>query len=147
VDTRVPAGQVLRISVPEAIGGKTVVGQLAVDSATAQGFVTAYGCADGLPLDGGGGVSKSDLNYDGGVAGVWSNRLIVQADSAGEICLFTQSSVDMIVDVNGVSFDTGITSFPNRRTDTRTGINAPRQRVGPGDVLRWGSPGGRRQDR
>lgn len=135
-DTRVPAGQVLQISVPEAIGGKTVVGQLAVDNAAARGFVTAYGCADGLPLDVGGAVSKSDLNYDGGVAGVWSNRLIVQADSAGEICLFTQSSVDMIVDVNGVSFDTGITSFPNRRTDTRTGMNTARNRVAPGGVLR-----------
>lgn len=135
-DTRVPAGQVLRISVPEAIGGKTVVGQLAVDNAAARGFVTAYGCADGLPLDGVGAVSKSDLNYDGGVARVWSNRLIVQADSAGEICLFTQSSVDMIVDVNGVSFDTGITSFPNRRTDTRIGMNTAKQRVAPGGVLR-----------
>ena len=136
VDTRVPAGQVLQISVPEAIGGKTVVGQVAVYNAAARGFLTAYGCADGLPLDSSGAVSKSDLNYDGGVSDVWSNRLIVQADSAGEICLFTQSSVDMVVDVNGVSFDTGITSFPNRRTDTRIGVNTAKQRVAPGGVLR-----------
>jgi len=37
----VPAGSVLRVLVPEAIGGKTVVGQLTVDRVTAPGFVTA----------------------------------------------------------------------------------------------------------
>jgi hypothetical protein len=44
----------LRVSVPEAIGGKTVVGQLTVDQVSTAGFVTAYGCADGLPTDGDG---------------------------------------------------------------------------------------------
>ena len=136
VDTRVPAGQVLRISVPDAIGGKTVIGQLAVDNATAQGYVTAYGCDDGIPLDASGGVARSDLNYDGTVVAAWSNRLIVQADADGDICLYTRSSVNMIVDINGVSFDTGITSFPNRRTDTRTGMNTAQRRVAAGGILR-----------
>jgi len=140
VDTRVPAGQVFRIPVPDAIGGKTVIGQLTVDNATAPGYVTAYGCADGIPLDADGNVAKSDLNYNGSVAGVWSNRLIVQADSEGDICLYTKSSVDMIVDVNGISFDTGITSFPNRRTDTRSGASTTRGPVAAGGVLRVAVP-------
>ncbi len=135
-DTRVPAGQVLRIAVPDAIGGKTVVGQLTVDNATTQGYVTAYACDNGVPRDGGGGINKSDLNYDGTVTKVWSNRLIVQADDDGDICLYTFGSVDMIVDINGVSFDTGISSFPNQRTDTRTGVNTPKQRLAAGGTLR-----------
>ena len=45
---QVPAGGVVRIAVPEAVGGKTVIGQLTVDRATATGYVTAYGCDDGV---------------------------------------------------------------------------------------------------
>jgi hypothetical protein len=37
------------------------------------------------------------------------------------VCFYTPATVDLIVDLNAVSFDTGITSFPNRRTDTRSG--------------------------
>ena len=113
------AGDALRVHVPGAEGGKTVIGQLTVARATAPGYVTAYGCDDGLPLDAAGGVDRSDLNYDGRVAPRWSNRLIVEADDDGDVCFYTLRALEMIIDVNAVSFDTGITSFPNRRTDTR----------------------------
>lgn len=116
---RVGAGGVLRVSVPEAVGGKTVVGQLTVDQVTGRGFVTAYGCEDGLPVDTSGAISRSDLNYDATVSPVASNRLIVQADDRGDVCFYTLRAAALIVDVNGTSFDTGISSFPNRRTDTR----------------------------
>ena len=56
---RIPASGVLRVSVPEAIGGKTVVGQLTVDQAVDAGYVTAYGCNDGIPTDPD-GVGRSD---------------------------------------------------------------------------------------
>jgi hypothetical protein len=121
---------VLRIAVPEAIGGKTVIGQLTVDWVTDAGFVTAYGCANGLPRDGGGSVSRSDLNFDRRVA---SNRLIVEADAAGDVCFFTSRPAALIVDVNGVSFDTGISSVPNRRTDSRLSRGS---RFAAGGVLR-----------
>ena len=81
----IPAGGVLRVSVPEAIGGKTVVGQLTVDRAVGAGFVTAFGCDDGIPTDADGNVSRSDLNFDGAVSPVASNRLIVQADDNGDV--------------------------------------------------------------
>lgn len=113
------AGDVLRIQVPGAEGGKTAIGQLSVARATQRGYVTAYGCDDGIPLNTAGEVARSDLNYDGRVSPTWSNRLIVQADADGDICFYTLQTVEMIVDVNAVSFDTGITSFPNQRTDTR----------------------------
>jgi hypothetical protein len=44
--------------------------------------------------------------------------LIVEADDDGEICFYTLRPAALIVDVNAVTFDTGVTSFPNRRTDT-----------------------------
>jgi hypothetical protein len=134
---RIGAGQVLRVSVPEAIGAKTVIGQLTVDHATEPGFVVAYGCGDGLPGSTG-GFERSDLNFDGRVTPVASNRLIVQADGAGDVCFFTTRQVDMIVDVNAVSFDVGINSFPNRRTDTRS-MNL-RPQVAADAVLRVSVP-------
>ncbi len=141
---RIPAGGVLRITVPEAIGGKTVVGQLTVDRVDAAGYVTAYGCDDDFPFDLNGNVGRSDLNYDGTVSPVASNRLIVKADNNGDVCFFTLRAAAIIVDVNAVTFDTGINSFPNRRTDTRTG-STPLRRWRC--VARAGARGGRRQDR
>jgi hypothetical protein len=134
----VPAGWVVRVPVPDAIGGKTVIGQLTVDRATGSGYVTAYGCDDGMPTDPGGTTSRSDLNYYGNVAPVASNRLIVQADADGDVCFYTSARVDIIVDVNAVSFDVGINSFPNRRTDTRVGGSGPQ--VAAGGVVRLAVP-------
>ena len=134
---RIPAGGVLRVTVPEAIGGKTVVGQLTVDRAVGAGYVTAYGCDDDIPTNTDGTISRSDLNYDGAVSPVASNRLIVKADNNGDVCFYTLRAVALIVDVNAVTFDTGVNSFPNRRTDTRTGPNAL---VAGGGVLRVSVP-------
>ena len=118
---RIAAGGVLPVHVPEAVGGKTVVGELTVDAAVGAGFVTAYACADGLPTNAAGVATRSDLNFDGHLTPVASNRLIVKADDNGDVCLFTSSPAALIVDVNAVTFDTGVNSFPNRRTDTRSG--------------------------
>jgi len=136
-DGLVPGGRVLKVSVPEAFGGKTVVGQLTVDRAQGAGFVTAYGCDDDIPTNLDGTISRSDLNYDSAVSPVASNRLIVQADNNGDVCFFTLRSVAMIVDVNAVTFDTGINSFPNRRTDTRAGATPL---LSAGGVLRVNVP-------
>ena len=77
------AGGVLRVSVPEAFGGKTVIGQLTVDRTVGAGFVTAYGCADGMPTDndGLGQPVRPQLRQCG--RPVASNRLVVQADEVG----------------------------------------------------------------
>lgn len=125
----VAAGGVLRVAVPEAFGGKTVIGQLAVDEVGEPGFITAYGCANGVPRDTTGQITRADLNYNGSITTTWSNRLIVQADGNGDICFYALTPVELIVDVNGVSFDTGISSFPNRRTDTR--LATPERAAGP----------------
>ncbi len=130
-DGRVPAGGVLRVKVPEAIGGKTVIGQLTADRVRDIGYVTAYGCSDGMP-------NRSDLNYVGTVSPVASNRLFVKADNSGEVCFYTLRPAALIVDVNAVTFDTGIESFINRRTDTRE--NPAGDRVTAGGVLRVNVP-------
>ncbi len=134
---QIAAGGVLRVSVPEAIGGKTVIGQLTVDRASGPGHVTAYGCDDGPPADSTGVIRRSDLNYDGRITPVWSNRLIVQADADGDVCFRTHATVDMIIDINAVTFDVGISSFPNRRTDTRT---ATTPRIAAGGTMRVSVP-------
>ena len=129
----VPAGRVLRVHVAEAFGGKTVLGQLTATNVTAAGHVTAFGCDDGLPIDDHGRIVRSDLNYYPSASPTWSNRLIVQADADGDVCFHTLAETDLVVDVNGVSFDTGISSFPNRRTDTR---DTAGRRLAAGDTLR-----------
>ena len=134
----VAAGWVVRVPVPDAIGGKTVIGQLTVDRATEPGFVTAYGCDDGIPTSSSGTPTRSDVNFDGRVTPAASNRLIVQADADGDVCFYTSARVDIIVDVNAVSFDVGINSFPNRRTDTRVRSGAPQ--VAAGGVVRVAVP-------
>ena len=134
---RIPGGEVLRVSIPEAVGGKTVIGQLTVDRAVGAGFVTAYGCDDDFPTNPDGTVSRSDLNYDGAVSPVASNRLIVKADNNGDVCFYTLRPAALIVDINAVTFDTGVNSFPNRRTDTRT---EPDALVAGGGALRVSVP-------
>ena len=119
-----PGGGVLRLNVPEAVGNKTVIGQLTVDRVTEPGWVAAYPCAAGLPTGSDGVVSRSDLNYDPNASPVASNRLIVQADANGDVCLQTLRPTALIVDINGVA-GAGISSFPNRRTDTRRDVLPP----------------------
>ncbi len=132
IDGRIPAGSALKVHVPDAIGAKTVIGQLTVDRALGAGFITAYPCAGGLPTDSGGSPTRSDLNFNGSINPVASNRLIVEADADGNICLYTNRPTALIVDVNAVSFDTGFTSFDNRRHDTRRPApnSPPNLRVG-----------------
>ena len=64
--TQPRAGGVVRVAVPEAVGGKTVIGQLTVDRASSTGYVTAYGCDD-LATQPTVTTTRSDLNFDGRV--------------------------------------------------------------------------------
>ena len=75
----IPAGRVLRISVPEAIGGKTVVGQLTVDRAVGAGYVTAYGCDDDIPTNLGDALDL--LEADTALIGVLGEEFVKVYDS------------------------------------------------------------------
>ena len=119
------ADRMLSVNFPEAVGGGTVLGQLTIDWATTTGFVTAYACADGVPRDRTGAITRSDLNFDGTITPVASNRLIVTADEAGDVCLFTSAPVAIVVDASATASAAAVTAFPNRRVDTRTPLTPP----------------------
>jgi hypothetical protein len=107
-ESAVATGAVLKVHVPEAVGGKTIVGQLTADKEVAPGFVTAYDCDKPMPV-------KSDLNFMSGAAS--SNRLIATTSQTGDVCFYTSQQTDLVVDVFGI--DNGITTFANERNDTR----------------------------
>ena len=97
------AGKTLTVNVASATGGKTVIGQLTVDQVNGPGFVTAYACSAGLPKDSYGNITKSDLNYNGAVTPVWSNRLVVNADNTRAVLVPLREA-----DTNGTTTPTSI---------------------------------------
>jgi hypothetical protein len=102
-----------RAGVPDdaaaAIVNVTAVG------ARGNGFVTVHPCTSPRP-------TAASLNY---VAGVnRANELIAPLDADGDICIFTRTSIHVLVDVVGYipSFASGYTaSAPARFLDTRSG--------------------------
>jgi 5'-nucleotidase len=81
---------------------------------TTTGFVSVDACVSGTP-------TASSLNH---VAGVnRANELIVQIDSTGSICVYTDQAIDVIVDVVGwVLPGSDLSSIaPSRFVDTRRG--------------------------
>ena len=98
---QVPAG------VAAVIANVTAVGP------TERGYVTVHPCAPSVP-------NASSLNF---VAGVnRANELIAPVNADGELCLFTSSPVDLVVDVvgyipQGSSFNPLV---PRRFLDTRS---------------------------
>ena len=109
---------VLKINVPEAVGGRTVFGNLASAQAVGPGFATAFPCLDGPPVDNNGNYTKADLNYNGSVLPAMSNRLITTADANGDVCIFASTPTALVVDINAIA-DEAITPIDNQRTDTR----------------------------
>ncbi len=92
---RVEPGSVTVIDVATAgidPGAHGVIVNLTATDATAAGYATAYPCADGRP-------TASNLNVSGGQ--VVANAAIIAPDAAGTICVFSLSSMHLIVDVLG----------------------------------------------
>ena len=124
---RVAGGGVLRVSVPEAVGGKTVIGQLTVDRAAGRRI------RDGLRLrrrDADRPLMAPSVDptstSTAASQSVASNRLIVKADDSGDVCFYTLRPAALIVDINGVSAVPASTRLPTERTDTRSANTAAR---------------------
>lgn len=99
-----------RAGVPSDISA-AIVNVAAVDPAD-DGFISVTPCLPGTP-------TTSSLNY---VAGVnRANELIAQVDDEGNICVYTQHGVDLIVDVVGyVEKESSlISTSPSRLAETR----------------------------
>ena len=80
----------------------------------------------------------SNLNALGG--DVVANNVVVAIDSAGEICLRSNTGTNLIVDVIGWFDDSapnsGLQSVsPERIVDSRIGLGSPRRKVGPDSPL------------
>jgi len=85
-DTIVPAGG--HVEIKAGAPGQTVIGQLTVDGARGNGYLTAYPCSEGQPL-------ASDLNYVRNEAN--ANLLYVKLDEQGKFCVSTNGSATNII--------------------------------------------------
>jgi hypothetical protein len=97
-----------------AADASAVVLNLTAVDASANGFVTAWPCGSTRPV-------TSNLNFVPG--GAVANSAIVGVGSRGKVCLYTKSSTELVVDVNGW-FPAGSdyqTMTPARLLDTRSG--------------------------
>jgi hypothetical protein len=79
-----------RLGIPASI--KAAVLNITVTDATAAGFITVYACSGGRPL-------ASTLNY--GVGTTVANLAIAPTTSDGQVCIYTQTATNLIVDVSG----------------------------------------------
>jgi hypothetical protein len=94
----VPARQVVELEVigvgssdiPAEAGA--VVLNVTAANAQASGFVTVYPCGEAVP-------TASNVNYKTG--GTIANAVIAKVGSGGKVCLYTESSTNLVVDVNG----------------------------------------------
>jgi hypothetical protein len=112
--SRPVAGGVVTIPIAGTAGVPTdatgVMINLTAASPEGAGFLTAYPCDAGPP-------TASNLNVRAGVNR--ANFVIVAPDSHGEICVFTSTPTDVIVDLLGWVGDAFVGTVPTRVLDTR----------------------------
>src|SRR5690606_20485916 len=96
------------------------------------GHVTVYPCSEDMPL-------ASNLNYAAG--DVVANLVIAKPDAAGDVCLHTHATSDLVVDVSGyLPAGSGYVPVANpaRVLDTRV----PASNGSGGHGNHGGTPGG-----
>ncbi|MEP7046957.1 MAG: CAP domain-containing protein [Ilumatobacteraceae bacterium] len=93
--TRLAAGQTLVVQIAGVRGvpsaARAISANLTVVDATDRGFVTAFPCGD-VP-------TASNVNYE--VAAAVANAAELPLSSNGSICIYSSSSAQVIIDVNG----------------------------------------------
>ncbi len=115
-----------RAGVPAGISAAIV--NVAALAPTETGFISVDPCLPGDP-------KASSLNYTAGANR--ANELIAQVDADGDICIYTQHGVDLIVDVVGYVLEGSdlASSNPQRYLETRDGaLTFDRQDQGGGKV-------------
>jgi hypothetical protein len=115
LDTRNTGRQAV-VAVAAPAGSAAVALTLTVTGSTADGFLTAYPCGAEPPL-------VSNVNFAAGETVAGAAFVPVGAD--GNVCVFTNVAVDVIVDVTGTFSAGGGLRFvpvtPTRVVDTRDG--------------------------
>jgi len=109
---RVAAGSVTRIAVPNATGAAAVALNLTTTSPRTTGFLTAFSCDSPTPV-----VSNHNHVRDQVVA----SAAIVPVSSSGEVCVYSFTDTNLIVDITGrLPAGTGVVAAtPQRLADTR----------------------------
>ncbi len=101
-----------RESIPS--DASAVVVNVTVTEAQAAGFATVFPCGTDVP-------TASSINYTAGAT--VANLVIAKIGAGGAVCIFTQSSAQLIADVSG--YFPATTSYkplePERLLDTRNG--------------------------
>ncbi|MEM1334068.1 MAG: fibronectin type III domain-containing protein, partial [Actinomycetota bacterium] len=136
---RLEAGATARVQVTGrggvAAGTAGVIANVTVVNPSGPGFVTVWDCAGDPP-------TASSLNY---VAGqVVPNELVAKLSPTGELCVFSRSETDLLVDVVGLApAGSDVLSLsPARFFDSRPGQDdldgggRPEQRVSGGETVR-----------
>jgi hypothetical protein len=135
IDTR-NAGRSSTITIHAPLDAQAVAATLTVTGGATSGYLSAYPCSGTVP-------TVSNVNWQPGetVAGA----VFVPTAADHTFCVFTNSPVDVIVDVTGV-FDTASTSVlrftpvtPTRMVDTRIGTGGWRGRQGVGQTIEIGA--------
>ena len=125
LDTRVggpgvnrPAiGSITRVDTGVVAGTSAVLANLTMVNGSNPGYITADKCSALSP------VPQSSSSGNHGIATAIANLSVVPVDADGSFCIFTQQSVDLVVDVQGAFSATGSQQFyavgPTRVLDTR----------------------------
>ena len=117
-------------TIPSSAG--TVALNVTVVNPSSSGFITVYPCDAPRPL-------ASNLNYV--VGQVVANGVLAPVSSSGQVCLYSQSPTDIIVDLAGWFPSGALTggaftgATPNRLVDTRNGTGAPLAKLAPSGQL------------
>ncbi len=133
VDTR-KTGTLPVITVQAPPGAAAVAATLTVTGGSTSGFLSAFPCSGTIP-------KVSNVNWQPGetIAGA----AFVPVATDGTFCVFTNSPVDVIVDITGVFSATSTLRFtpvpPTRMLDTRIGTGGWRGRQGVGQTIEIGA--------
>jgi hypothetical protein len=131
VPRRLAAGEVATVQVTGNAGvpsdaSMVLVNTTAVDTGT-PGFITVFPCGEAIP-------ATSTLNFTANA--IVPNFVLARIGSGGQVCVFTMSPTDLVMDVAGY-VPAGVgeivpLSAPARLLDTRDGIGGPASPIGPG---------------
>lgn len=102
-------------------------------SPSAAGYATVWPCDVARP-------EASNLNFDAGA--IVANGVIAPVGASGKVCIFSNSTMHLLVDIAGWfagDDGTGAPAFvgatPLRTVDTRNAIGGPKVRIQPGGTL------------
>ena len=92
------AGEILTVPLKETTAGAPLVSEGAFLNVTAAapqkaGFMTVWRCSDAKP-------STSNVNFSAGIN--TANLVITASDTGGNVCVFSDTEVYLIIDVNGL---------------------------------------------